>query len=229
MKEPWGLSQNQKRVLEVFKETKESKEFYLTGGTALSAFYLQHRISKDFDFFTAQDNLVSPFSKDLTNRLGRFGFKVKPTRQLESFSEILITDTDFQDKPNLVVVHLAKDSPFRFKQAEELYPGLKVDSLIDIGANKILTIFGRADLRDFVDVYFLTAVEKCFEFDDLVEKARKKDPGCDYYWLSASLKEIEKFSSGSLASLMLKKELDFESMEDFFIQKAYLLLEKVKQ
>jgi hypothetical protein len=32
-----------------------TQEFYLTGGTALSAFYLQHRFSEDLDLFTQDD------------------------------------------------------------------------------------------------------------------------------------------------------------------------------
>lgn len=46
-------------------------KFYLTGGTALSEFYLKHRYSVDLDFFT-QDNIafnnifnaISDFSKN---------------------------------------------------------------------------------------------------------------------------------------------------------------------
>jgi hypothetical protein len=45
------LSQEQKKTLELFsKEDYLVKNFYLTGGTALSAFYLFHRISEDVIF-----------------------------------------------------------------------------------------------------------------------------------------------------------------------------------
>jgi hypothetical protein len=30
-------------------------DFYLTGGTALAEFYLQHRLSEDLDFFSEQE------------------------------------------------------------------------------------------------------------------------------------------------------------------------------
>lgn len=32
------------------------REFYLTGGTALTSFYLQHRLSDDLDFFREKEN-----------------------------------------------------------------------------------------------------------------------------------------------------------------------------
>lgn len=43
-----------------------TQEFYLTGGTALSAFYLQHRLSEDLDFFTNNDVAEKEF--DFTAR-----------------------------------------------------------------------------------------------------------------------------------------------------------------
>ena len=47
------LTELQKKMLEIFFSVPELKEhFYLTGGTALSAFYLQHRLSDDLDLFT---------------------------------------------------------------------------------------------------------------------------------------------------------------------------------
>ena len=45
----------QKRVIALVASTPELGHFYLTGGTALSGYYLQHRISDDLDFFTEDD------------------------------------------------------------------------------------------------------------------------------------------------------------------------------
>jgi len=36
------------------KQDYISKNFYLTGGTALAAFYLHHRMSEDLDFFVKE-------------------------------------------------------------------------------------------------------------------------------------------------------------------------------
>src|SRR3990172_7188175 len=46
------LLPHQKQILKLFFATPFGKPFFLTGGTALSAFYFAHRLSKDFDFFT---------------------------------------------------------------------------------------------------------------------------------------------------------------------------------
>ena len=47
------LTPNQHRLLEyAAKSPTVAEHFYLTGGTALAEFYLQHRVSEDLDFFT---------------------------------------------------------------------------------------------------------------------------------------------------------------------------------
>lgn len=46
----------QKLIFDEFSKNKSlRKQFYFTGGTALSAFYLHHRESEDLDFFSERD------------------------------------------------------------------------------------------------------------------------------------------------------------------------------
>jgi hypothetical protein len=46
------LTPAQRLVLDRLAETELAEDFYLTGGTALSAFYLHHRVSEDLDLFS---------------------------------------------------------------------------------------------------------------------------------------------------------------------------------
>ena len=47
------LNKEQKSILDGLKENQLIRSnFYFTGGTALSEFYLQHRYSEDLDFFS---------------------------------------------------------------------------------------------------------------------------------------------------------------------------------
>lgn len=51
-----------------------TKRFYLTGGTALAEFYLQHRLSEDIDLFCEKEEvnqrLIEVFLKKNTAKLG---------------------------------------------------------------------------------------------------------------------------------------------------------------
>ena len=47
------LTPLQKKIMgHLFQDKWFCRFFYLTGGTALSAFYFQHRFSEDLDFFS---------------------------------------------------------------------------------------------------------------------------------------------------------------------------------
>ena len=49
-----SLSHAQELFLDRLGESDLAEIFYLTGGTALSAFYLHHRESEDLDFFSRE-------------------------------------------------------------------------------------------------------------------------------------------------------------------------------
>ncbi len=50
------LSANQIKILEAISADNEiCQSFYLTGGTALAEYYLQHRLSEDLDFFSEKE------------------------------------------------------------------------------------------------------------------------------------------------------------------------------
>ncbi|MCJ7684760.1 MAG: nucleotidyl transferase AbiEii/AbiGii toxin family protein, partial [Desulfobacteraceae bacterium] len=48
------LTPNQADFLLEFAKSELKDVFRLTGGTALSAFFLEHRLSEDLDFFSAE-------------------------------------------------------------------------------------------------------------------------------------------------------------------------------
>jgi predicted nucleotidyltransferase component of viral defense system len=53
------LTTFQVEFIRAFSKTSLKDAFFLTGGTALSEFYLQHRISDDLDFFTEEEGQIS--------------------------------------------------------------------------------------------------------------------------------------------------------------------------
>jgi predicted nucleotidyltransferase component of viral defense system len=205
------LTDLQKKILNLFSELPDREAFYLTGGTALSAFFLKHRKSHDLDFFTCIEQLIIPFSQKFEASLQQEKLKVERLRGFHSFVELSVNSSE-----DSIIIHLALDSPFRFEQpgvSEEIL-GLKVDSLIDIATNKLLALFGRAALRDFIDIYFL--VKECFNKSELVEKVAMKDPGFDLYWLGVAMERIEDFSDDSHDIHLLMRPCTISELKDFF-------------
>ena len=68
------LSANQQKTLSrIAGEQSLAKHFYLTGGTALAAYYLNHRLSEDLDFFSEQEfdpPVISAFFKKISAEAG---------------------------------------------------------------------------------------------------------------------------------------------------------------
>lgn len=206
------INKVQREILKVFGEISDSGHFYLTGGTALSYFYLKHRRSNDLDFFTANEELILPVSFQMEEILKNKGMNIQRQLGMHSFVELLAKMDE-----ETTIIHLGCDAAFHLEQLREVpeYPGLKVDSLLDIAVNKLLALFGRASLRDFIDVYFLVKQAK-FTSENLMAKAKLKDPGFDLYWLGVALERINTFKDNSPEMLLLVEPVNVKEMFDFF-------------
>lgn len=218
------INKIQKAILSLFGQVLESNSFYLTGGTALAEFYLKHRRSNDLDFFTTTEEIIVPFSQRLEEALRADGMTVQRQRSLHSFVELMANIGN-----EATIIHLAQDASFRFEEIKEFpqYPKLKVDSLVDIASNKLLTLFGRATLRDFIDVY--TIVKKgLFSPEELIEKAKLKDPGFDLYWLGVAFERIKTFKEDAPEMLLLIEPIKFQELLRFFNQWRKRIVEGLK-
>lgn len=216
------LTTLQEELLKLFAETEESDLFYLTGGTALAGCYLKHRYSRDLDLFTKEEEIIGYMGDRIQNRLKAKSIQTTTIRKLKSFYEILVKKGE-EECP----IHLALDSPFRFSEPTERLLGVKIDTIIDIATNKLLTLFGRVEPRDFVDVFFL--VKEKFPLDELIEKSKQKDPGLDEYYLAIAFHQAEELPDEiSRLPLKMVKPLDVKEMKEYFIKQALYLLDKAK-
>ncbi len=214
----------QEAVLKHFPEVPDSQHFYLTGGTALAFFYLRHRQSNDLDFFTSVPELTNPFSHQLEAVLKNKGLSTRRLRATHSFVELVL-----ESGAGKTIIQLAQDSPFRFEPPSEFpaFPGLKVDNLRDIASNKLLALFGRAALRDFIDIYVLVT-QGGFTEEALLEAAKRKDPGFDLYWLAIAFERIHSFQARSQDMLMLMKPFPFEDLVVWFDRWRKVIGENLK-
>lgn len=159
------ITKEQQVVLDEVKKDPFVQRFYFTGGTALSAFYLQHRYSEDLDFFT--DN---KFDQNTLLRIVDLWSKKHSFTFTSEFHEVVyVFMLKFHHHVELKVDF--GYYPYRRIEKDHVIEGLKTDSLIDIAVNKLLTITQRNDVKDFVDLYFLL---KTFTLWDLLEGIRIK-------------------------------------------------------
>jgi len=147
----------------VTEESYVRDRFYLTGGTALSGFYYNHRESLDIDLFTSFELNTAEITHLLFGLQKKLKWtKIEKARGLGTNNFIL----HFSEKDSLRIDFF--HYTFAPLKKREIWRGLKIDSLEDIATNKLDTILSRKKMRDYVDLYFLMNREKY-----TLEKLRK--------------------------------------------------------
>ena len=211
------LTPSQTRLLTEFSRSSLNDFFFLTGGTALSAFYLHHRLSEDLDFFTEQPGQVQQVLPILNTIAEGLGLRVELRRQFASYLEVFLHEPEGET----IKCDFAQDSPFRHQpKMRNSTLGFFVDNPLDIACNKLSALFDRAAAKDFVDVYFID--KELLPFKDLLSRAREKHIGIDDYWLAIALQRVQNI--GPMPRMV--KPLNKEEVIQFFLAKARWLMEK---
>lgn len=213
------LDNLQKAFLKEFSKTALAKDFFLTGGTALSAFYLKHRHSEDLDFFTTAHVNLNHVPPILNNIASKMGASIEFKRLLGTFLECFVTKGGGKSAK----MDFAIDTPFRLQGLvlNKEY-NILIDDELDIACNKVSALFDRAEAKDFVDVFFLG--KEFMPFEELIEKAREKHVGIDNYWLAQALFRVHTIEK--LPRMI--KSIDIPTLVTFFDAKAKSLMDKIK-
>lgn len=212
------LTPFQRQILKAIGHSPLRDEFYLTGGTTLSAFYLYHRYSEDLDFFTPDPTAVSRVATLLQRITAQLDAQVAFTRTLGSFLECFIQGPSDEQ----VKIDFAQDSPYRLRPTvlNDDY-GIYIDNVIDIACNKLSALFDRNEPKDFVDVYFVC--QEVMPFEQLLELTRQKHVGIDDYWLAVALQRVNQ-----VAILpRIVKPVTLTEMQTFFLNLAKELMKHI--
>lgn len=207
------LTFHQKQFLDFISgEQYIVNNFYLTGGTALSAFYLHHRISEDLDFFNEKEEINLAV---IDRIIGKFKDKAEllniENRSLYGLHNFFL---HFKDKDVLKVDFSYYPHPRILKGIK--YRSVIVDSDYDIGVNKVHTISIQPRARDFIDIFFLIK-EKGYSLKDLLLKAKAKfDWHIDPIQLGSSFLQAAAVKDFPL----MTKKIDHKEWQDFFVINA---------
>lgn len=172
------LTPFQQEVLtSLFDHGLGQRGFYLTGGTALSEFYLQHRHSDDLDFHTRKSGTLEEDFKDFLEILEFLGLQSEIQRRLDEIMTLSVHSA--KNKDEKLKIEFNRDATVMMAPA--LVRGkVIVDSFEDIAVNKVCTILSRGpdEPKDFVDLYFILN-ESNYSLDYLIGRAREKEAAFD--------------------------------------------------
>lgn len=212
------LTFEQRKFLTAFFSSPLKDKFFLTGGTALAEFYLQHRLSQDLDLFTLDQKLDFDFVNTEINKIAqRLNYQVKHKVSSATFLQSI-----FYDQKKTIKVDVVKDVPVHFGKVRQI-KGWQIDSLENIAVGKLLAIFGRTDPKDFIDFYFLIK-KKRLKFANLFKKAKQKDLGLNEFYLANMFAEVEnlRYFPKTL------KHFDKNKLQKFYLDFSRRLFLKIK-
>ena len=209
------LTPKQLEFLELVKiEPEITKRFYLTGGTALAEFYLKHRLSEDIDLFTEEEEvdqkLIESYLKKVSNLL-----KIKKIDR-SVFMGLISYFLIFKNGNKLKV-------DFNYYPFPRIEKGLKfgklqIDSIKDIAANKVHTIFMSPRDRDYIDLYFIMK-NRNFNLNQLILDAKIKfDWHIDKLTLVSQLLRVKEIKILETPKILVP--FDKKEMDNFFIEEA---------
>lgn len=173
------------RLARVALDAAGSFGFALAGGYAVQAHGFLDRMSADVDLFAqasagsditeAVDVVIAAYQRD---RL-----QVETELRNASFARLNVRSATESAKVELSL-DWRKEEPVRLAVGPVLHPD-------DAVANKICALFGRAEVRDYVDVDAILASGRYTE-NELLDLAADHDPGFEQSWFAEALAAIDR-------------------------------------
>ena len=164
--------------------SQSGTDFFLTGGTALSRAYYNHRYSDDLDFFINQSQTYNEQLNVVLALLSEDGF---------SWS----TSDDYTRAENFATLKVRKNSNILLKldfvndkvpiYGEIIQTNIfnRTDSIRNILSNKLSAIF-RYAAKDIADIREIALHEK-INWSEVINEARQKEAGLEYIYISEIL------------------------------------------
>jgi len=215
------LTEKQKLFIDNLPEEILST-FYLTGGTALSAFYLEHRLSQDLDLFTDTEEAMPPIEF-----LAGLMEKLPATADIwfERLFDRRIFVVTFKGGDTLKVEFTTY--PFRSIEKRKRIEKLTVDSLLNMVTGKLFAMADRYDPKDFVDLFFFLH-KYDWAMNDLISRTEERFgiKGLDFV-IPERLLMAKRIGPGDLPVML--NELNPDQLKTYFLgQSAELVKNRIK-
>ena len=211
------LSKLQKDVLKFIGKNPFGSNFYWTGGTLLSYFYLHHRDSVDLDFFSEElflDDEYLVFINELKKEVGAN----KITATLDKNRRLYLVGRG-KETVKLEMVYFPFKSIEKKARLKEFF--LRIDSLADIMVNKILSTYQRNEPKDIYDLYCYLSHKPKYNLPKLVSLVEKKfGVEIEIALLLAKINELADILD-SIQPLLLKKDDDLSKKLKNFFQEIF--------
>ena len=199
------------------------KNFFLKGGTALSVFYLHHRISDDLDLFAKDFTDLSEIGFWVKTRWPRESVTIKETSQ---FVSCLVREV----KVDFVIDPLSTDEQ-RPRHLFETGQHLSIDTINNIVSNKLCAVVSRTEPKDYIDLFMILKSFSNIGISEVYRVSRFKDaifddPPTAAYQLETGIAFIKE--NPALIPAALQK-IAMKDFYEFYEKLAAWLYELIKK
>jgi len=164
--------------------------FFLTGGTALSRGYYNHRYSDDLDFFVINDGEYLIQVKEVYNKLKDDGFFWDSKIDFISNEAFTSFKVGWNKSEALLKLDFVNDIAVHFGEIVKTDIYYRTDSIRNMLSNKLTAIF-RFAAKDVADIREITLHESV-NWTQAIQDARQKEAGLELTYISDILTGMPK-------------------------------------
>ena len=151
--------------------------FFLTGGTALSRAYYNHRYSDDLDFFVNDDDDYPAQVKEIFNKLEEDKFTWNSTVDFISNKNFTSFKVGWEKSDTLLKLDFVNDVASHFGDIVKTELFVRTDSIRNMLSNKLTALF-RFAAKDVADIREIALHEK-IDWQQAINDARMKEAGLE--------------------------------------------------
>ena len=167
--------------------SRSDTDFFLTGGTALSRAYYNHRYSDDLDFFLFQSQTYDEQLDKVLAMLRENGY-IWDTENDFTRAKGFTTLKVRKDADVLLKLDFVNDMVPHFGEIIETSLFYRTDSIKNMLSNKLSAIF-RYAAKDIADIREI-ALHETVDWSTIIHEARQKEAGLEFLYISEILKNM---------------------------------------
>jgi len=164
--------------------------FFLTGGTALSRAYYNHRYSDDLDFFISQCDCYDDELDMVLALLRESGFSWDTDKDYIRSIGFTTIKVGINESERILKLDFVNDTVPHFGEIMETDLFFRTDSIRNIISNKLSAIF-RYAAKDIADIREI-ALHENFDWTMIIQEARQKEAGLELVYIGEILQGMPK-------------------------------------
>jgi predicted nucleotidyltransferase component of viral defense system len=165
--------------------SRSDTDFFLTGGTALSRAYYNHRYSDDLDFFVNQSQTYDEQLDKILALLHDDGFVWDSNKKFIRDKNFSSMKVKYKNSDTLLKLDFVNDLVPHYGEITSTNLFYRTDSIRNILSNKLSAIF-RYAAKDIADIREI-ALHETIDWKTIINEARQKEAGLEFIYISEIL------------------------------------------